>query len=111
MTVWRLFPRWREPGTPPPLRLRDWANQGLCATQPGNWYPEPNRIDESTVEKAVCGRCPVREACLAYALDAGEAFGIWGGLDPDERLALVHRLTGITAPDDGLAEHDPSQAA
>ena len=62
-------------------------------------------------EKAVCGRCPVREACLAYALDARELWGIWGGLDPEERLALVHRLTGITAVDDSLAEYGPSRAA
>ena len=31
--------------------------------------------------KAICARCPARDACLAYALDAGEAYGVWGGAD------------------------------
>jgi len=28
----------------------------------------------------VCCRCLVRTECLAYALDNGEPFGVWGGL-------------------------------
>lgn len=39
--------------------------------------------------KAVCGRCPLRAECLAYALDAGEAHGVWGGLDEYERRVLT----------------------
>lgn len=38
--------------------------------------------------KAVCAGCPVRAACLAYALDSGQDYGIWGGLTEDERRAL-----------------------
>lgn len=41
--------------------------------------------------KAVCARCPVRDACLAYALDTSQWFGIWGGLTEDERRALLRR--------------------
>jgi WhiB family redox-sensing transcriptional regulator len=41
--------------------------------------------------KAVCARCPVRDACLAYALDTGQWFGIWGGLTEDERRAMLRR--------------------
>ncbi|MGC5012576.1 WhiB family transcriptional regulator [Streptosporangium sp. DT93] len=35
--------------------------------------------------KAVCRSCPIRSACLAYALRRGEPEGIWGGLTPRER--------------------------
>ena len=41
--------------------------------------------------KAICARCPVRDACLAYALDTGEAFGVWGGLTEDERRAMLRQ--------------------
>jgi WhiB family redox-sensing transcriptional regulator len=29
--------------------------------------------------KALCGGCPVREACLASALERREPWGVWGG--------------------------------
>jgi WhiB family transcriptional regulator, redox-sensing transcriptional regulator len=35
--------------------------------------------------KAICAACPVRQPCLAYALDTRQEFGIWGGLDEQER--------------------------
>jgi WhiB family transcriptional regulator, redox-sensing transcriptional regulator len=38
--------------------------------------------------KAICGRCPVRACCLAYALDTGQAAGIWGGCDENERRLM-----------------------
>lgn len=41
--------------------------------------------------KAICARCPVRDACLAYAMDTAEAYGIWGGLNEDERRAMLRR--------------------
>lgn len=35
----------------------------------------------ATIEfaKSLCGPCPVRAACLAGALERGEAAGVWGG--------------------------------
>jgi WhiB family redox-sensing transcriptional regulator len=41
--------------------------------------------------KAVCARCPVRLACLQFALDANQQFGIWGGYDEEERRQLRRR--------------------
>jgi WhiB family redox-sensing transcriptional regulator len=38
--------------------------------------------------KAFCERCPVRVCCLAYALDTGQAAGIWGGYDENERRLM-----------------------
>lgn len=50
-------------------------------------------IEPSTKEKrlcrAVCATCPVRAKCLDISLITGEAWGIWGGLDPDERANLA----------------------
>jgi WhiB family redox-sensing transcriptional regulator len=47
-------------------------------------YPPETRDRESRA-KSFCRVCPVRMACLQYALDNGEKYGIWGGLDEDER--------------------------
>lgn len=46
------------------------------------------RGENATAAKAVCAGCPVREACLEYALVAFERFGVWGGLSEVERRRL-----------------------
>lgn len=47
--------------------------------------------------KAICARCPVREACLRYAVTTGQGYGIWGGLIEDERRGLRYpeQLSGL----------------
>lgn len=54
----------------------------------GNTGPTLEQIDEA---KAVCGRCPVVEQCLDWALRAGQVEGIWGGMTEGERRALRRR--------------------
>lgn len=44
---------------------------------------------ESAYPKQFCRRCPVRSACLTHALTAREDHGVWGGLDEEERTALL----------------------
>lgn len=50
--------------------------------------------------KAICALCPVREACLRYAMECEEGaglqgrYGVFGGLSPEER----HKLAGGSAP-------------
>lgn len=51
----------------------------------GNREYPPETRDREAHAKQLCRDCPVRTACLQYALDTGEKYGIWGGLDPDER--------------------------
>lgn len=41
--------------------------------------------------KAVCHRCLIREECGQYAVASGQEFGIWGGLDEDERRHALRR--------------------
>lgn len=38
--------------------------------------------------KAICATCPVTQECLEFALKHDEKYGVWGGLDADERKAL-----------------------
>ncbi|GHE52421.1 WhiB family transcriptional regulator [Streptomyces longispororuber] len=64
-----------------------WQEQALCAqTGPEFFFPEPG----SSVREAknICRLCDMRTACLAYALDNDERFGVWGGLSEKERQNL-----------------------
>lgn len=39
----------------------------------------------------VCERCPVKDACLNYALENDINFGVWGGLTERQRRAYQRR--------------------
>jgi WhiB family redox-sensing transcriptional regulator len=39
--------------------------------------------------KAICGGCAVRGQCLKFAVERGEAHGIWGGTSESERRVLI----------------------
>ncbi|HVE73762.1 MAG TPA: WhiB family transcriptional regulator [Mycobacteriales bacterium] len=44
---------------------------------PDLWFAElPSEVETA---KALCVPCPLREQCLAGALDRGEPWGVWGG--------------------------------
>lgn len=43
---------------------------------------------EAPEAKAVCARCTVRVPCLDFALVTRQEYGVWGGLDEDERRRL-----------------------
>jgi WhiB family redox-sensing transcriptional regulator len=67
-------------------------------TDPELWFGVPeygknfDQINYSAA-KQFCNQCPVRDACLAYALAAPEVHGVWGGFAPKERQAMrnAHR--------------------
>lgn len=43
--------------------------------------------------KAICASCPVREECLAYAIENGDdEYGIFGGTTPRERVRLRRQV-------------------
>lgn len=48
----------------------------------------PDRGESTKAAKAMCRRCEVQAECLAYAMNNGEKFGIWGGLSEHERRRL-----------------------
>lgn len=61
---------------------------GSCAGyDPEMWFPDTRRPGPVAEAKAICAGCPVRAECLHAGL--GEEFGIWGGLTPSERGAML----------------------
>ena len=76
----------------------DWRQKAACkGLDPDMFFASEDienrqeRRDREATAKAVCARCGVVEECLSYALAAGERYGVWGGLNADERRALTRR--------------------
>lgn len=64
-----------------------WQADALCAqTDPEAFFPEKGGSTREA--KRICDSCDVRAACLDYALENDERFGIWGGLSERERRKL-----------------------
>lgn len=69
-----------------------WRLRGRCSSdESGAWFKDP-RTPAARTARSVCASCPVQARCLAAALLYGEEYGIWGGLDPEQRAALDRRL-------------------
>ena len=51
----------------------------------------PERGESAGPARQVCSACPVRQACLDYAITNRIAYGVWGGLTGRERRALQSR--------------------
>lgn len=73
-----------------------WQDEAECRNyDPELWFPvtnSPDRKRKYELEpKLICRSCPVRSECLTYALDAQEEYGIWGGLNEEERRELSSR--------------------
>lgn len=73
----------------------DWRDSAACMNaDPELFFPVGNTgpaLEQIDAAKLVCGRCPVTEQCLQYALDTNQDSGVWGGLSEDERRALKRR--------------------
>lgn len=92
--------------TPPPVQLGTprtrpanddggnplaWQSDALCAqTGPEAFFPEKGGSARDA--KKICKSCVVTVACLHYALDNDEKFGIWGGLNEKELAALRRKM-------------------
>jgi WhiB family transcriptional regulator, redox-sensing transcriptional regulator len=63
-----------------------WPERAICAGEdPSIFFPSHG--DPGIRARRVCADCPVQMDCLEYAIAADE-WGIWGGLDRDQRRAL-----------------------
>lgn len=75
----------------------DWRDYAACDPADADlFFPEPpsgipHDVDIAAA-KRICNRCLVQAPCLAYALGNRINDGVWGGLDEDERRALVRRM-------------------
>jgi WhiB family redox-sensing transcriptional regulator len=67
-----------------------WRNRAACrGIDPDIFFPVTD--EEAEPAKAICEACPVREACLEFALAAREREGVWGGATERERRRIVRQ--------------------
>ena len=74
--------------TPVALRPSRWIPLAKCKTmEPALFFPH----DGVGVRLAqqICAICPVKRACLAYALDNRMNHGVWGGTSERERRRIL----------------------
>lgn len=70
----------------------DWRAYAACRhADPGLFFPVGTDLAahvQVSRAKLVCAGCPVRSACLDWALANGRETGVWGGTAAGERRAL-----------------------
>lgn len=66
----------------PPM---DWEG-APCAGKPTSWF-FPTANDYGAAKK-LCKDCPLRDACLQYALDNNIFHGMWGGTTERQRTRM-----------------------
>ena len=105
----------------PPLTIRDLTNlinsdNRGCTDRPELFFAPDSFEDEPPAEHAtrvaaareLCASCPVRLACLAYALKTGTETGVWGGHDADAG-ELAYLARAAARPGKPEAERRPAR--
>lgn len=83
--------------------ITELIDRGLCrgSRDPRYLLDDPHvRLADPEI-LATCGRCPVREACLQYALETEEEdheAGVWGGTTPYQRRQLMVERARVRCP-------------
>jgi len=85
----------------------DWRTKAACrgymSASGDPWDADPKDGFVSTTAAAFCKQCPVRRECLLEGLrsdllNGGAAYGVWGGLSPKERRALIRLRYRVACP-------------
>ncbi|MFI5425827.1 WhiB family transcriptional regulator [Aeromicrobium sp. UC242_57] len=73
----------------------EWQYRGACReVDPETFFsPDaergPRRRSREAAAKALCAVCPVVQQCLEHALAVREPYGVWGGLNINERESIL----------------------
>ena len=72
--------------------IATWRKRAACRGLDAEiFYPETDDEADADAAKAVCGGCPVRQACLEHALAHREREGVWGGTTERERRRILRQ--------------------
>lgn len=77
------------------VKVARWQEAGACRNGPASDFYPPLHVERKHERqarerraKSVCASCPVRVQCLEHAIAVDERYGIWGGLNQEERRHL-----------------------
>lgn len=95
----------------------DWRDRAACRDEDPYLFHAPE--DESPSQKRyriahalkACAGCPVKDACLRDAIEKRDAWGIRGGLLPDQVKAILPPWQRPTPPAKAPAEAVPARVA
>lgn len=59
----------------------DWYADAACAYVPNPEVFFPTKGNAGTQAKTICAGCPVQTDCIEFAVESGQTYGIWGGLN------------------------------
>lgn len=72
-----------------------WRHAAACHdVDPELFFPvgvTGQAVEQTEQAKAVCATCSVAEECLIFAVTTNQEYGVWGGLDEDERRDVRRR--------------------
>ena len=71
-----------------------WAAQAKCRGTEDYLFAESA---EQKRVRFICQACPVRNECLAEALDNRIEWGVWGGMTERERRQLLRQRADVTS--------------
>ena len=76
-------------------RADDWRDFAACRNEdPEVFFAEGKKSRAEVVHaQSVCHGCPVRIQCGEYALQAGEYWGVWGGMSQNQLRQKRRRFT------------------
>jgi WhiB family redox-sensing transcriptional regulator len=69
-----------------------WRERAACAeVETGAFFPLGQvgaALEQVRQAKRICCGCPVRDACLDFAITTNQEYGVWGGADEEERRSI-----------------------
>ncbi len=69
----------------------DWQDMAACfGLDPEIFFPTTE--EEAAPALSYCATCRVRDLCLAWALQNGERYGVWGGTTEQMRRRLIREV-------------------
>jgi WhiB family redox-sensing transcriptional regulator len=70
----------------------EWRELGSCRQLDTGLFFPIGQTGEAEVKiaraKKVCVGCPVRQACLEFAITTNQEYGVWGGHSEEERRVI-----------------------
>lgn len=74
------------------LEPRFWRDGAACFDHPQvDFFAAPESSADLARAKVICASCPVRDDCLAFAIETNQPDGVWGGLTAKERTRVRRR--------------------
>ncbi len=68
-----------------------WQERAACyGLDPEVFFPTTE--EEAGLALSYCAICPVQEMCLAWAVQNGERYGVWGGTTEQQRRRLIRHV-------------------